>query len=137
MLGIGLDDPVGRLIGAPVATIAPVATLRQAAEALTVDAVGLLVVVDARGVMGVLSERDLVAAIADGAVLTEERVRDRVSDTVVSVDERRSILDAAAAMAAAEVRHLAVTRDEVVIGVVSIRDVVTVLVEQTARDAPV
>jgi CBS domain-containing protein len=129
MLGIRLTDPVGTLIGDPVATIGPTATLREAAEAMASDSIGLLVVVDARGVLGVISERDIVSAVADSAELEQERVRDRLSDDLVSIDEDATIADAAATMAAASIRHLAVSRKGDVVGVVSIRDIVNVLLE--------
>lgn len=130
MLGVRLSDPVSHLVRPVVATIGSTATLRQAAESLAAGSIGLLVVVDPRGVAGVLSERDVVAAVADGAVMHEDRVRDHLTDVLVAVDERASILDAVAAMAAAEVRHLAITRDDVVVGVLSVRDVLDVLLEQ-------
>jgi CBS domain-containing protein len=130
MLGIRLTDPVGSIVGAAVATIRPTATLREAANALATDTVGLLVVVGARGVDGVLSERDIVAAIVDEVDVDVARVRDHATAELVSVDETASVVDAAAAMAAAEVRHLAITRRGEVVGVVSIRDVVNVLLEQ-------
>jgi CBS domain-containing protein len=130
MLGITFSDPVRTLMAPIVATIAPTATLREAATALAADAVGLLVVVDARGVRGVLSERDIVLAISEDQDLTEARVRDHASTDLVQVDESASILDAAAAMSAAELRHIAVTRSEQVIGVISARDVVAVLASQ-------
>lgn len=136
MSGISLLDPVGAVTALTVATISPTATLRAAATALVADRVGLLVVVDARGVRGVLSERDIVLAIADDQDLTEARVRDHASSDLVSVDEAEPIIEAAAMMAAAELRHLAVTRDDVVVGVVSVRDIVNVLVEQGELAAP-
>ena len=129
MLGIRLSDPVRTLVGDPVATIGPTATLRAAAETMATDAVGLLVVVDTRGVLGVLSERDIVNAVAEGADLDDERVRDRLADDVVTIDEDASISDAAATMASAEIRHLGVTRGGDIYGVVSVRDVVNVLLE--------
>jgi CBS domain-containing protein len=134
MLGIRLTDPVGALTGAPVATIHPTATLREAATALAADSVGLLVAVDPRGVRGVLSERDVVAAVADDVDLDEARVRDHVTAELVQLDTDATIIDAAAAMAASEVRHLAITEGEVVVGVISIRDVVDVLLEELAAD---
>jgi len=130
MLGISFHDPVHTLMASAVATIAPTATLRDAATSLAADGVGLLVVVDARGVRGVLSERDIVLAIADDHDLTEARVRDHASTDLVTVEDSASILDAAAAMAAAELRHLAVTRNGEIIGVISVRDLVNVLVAQ-------
>lgn len=134
MLGIRLSDPVRTLVGDPVATIGPTATLRAAAESMAADGVGLLVVVDTRGVLGVISERDVVNAVADGADLDEERVRDRLADHVVTIDEEATIADAAATMASAEIRHLGVTRDGDIHGVVSVRDVVNVLLEGGATD---
>lgn len=129
MLGIRLSDPVRTLVGDPVATIGPTATLREAAETMSSDGVGLLVVVDTRGVLGVLSERDVVNAVAEGADLDDERVRARLADDVVTIDEGASISDAAATMASAEIRHLGVTRQGDIYGVVSVRDVVNVLLE--------
>lgn len=130
MLGISLRDPVRTLMGAVVATIEPTATLREAAHALAADAVGLLVVVDPRGVQGVLSERDIVSAVTDELDLDEARVRDHSSLDIVEIDEETSVLEAAEVMSSAEVRHLAVTRGGVVIGVISMRDIVNVLAEQ-------
>ena len=130
MLGISFRDPVRTLMAPAVATIAPTATLRAAATALAADRVGLLVVVDARGVRGVLSERDIVLAIADDHDLDEARVRDHASTELVGIDEAESIIEAAGTMAAAELRHLAVMRGEEVVGVISVRDIVDVLVAQ-------
>lgn len=131
MLGIRPTDPVTSIVATPVATIRPTATLRDAASALAADGVGLLVVVDARGVFGVLSERDIVTAIADLADLDLERVRDRASLELVQVGEDEPILRAAEVMADAQVRHLAVTRagGDDVVGVVSMRDVLGVLAQ--------
>jgi signal-transduction protein with cAMP-binding, CBS, and nucleotidyltransferase domain len=131
MLGMRMTDPVGEIVGAAVATIRPTDTLRDAATALATDTVGLLVVVGRAGVEGVISERDLVTAIVDEVDLDDARVRDHASADLVSVEETATVVEAAAAMANAEVRHLAITRDGEVVGVVSIRDVVNVLIEQT------
>jgi CBS domain-containing protein len=120
-------DPVGGLVSPAVATILPTATLREAADAMVADGLGLLVVADPGGPTGVLSERDIVAAVADGLEVDEERVRDHCSDDIVSVEEDASIEDAARAMADAQIRHVAVTRDGAVIGVVSVRDVLRAL----------
>ena len=126
-------DPVATLLTGAVATVAPSATLGDAARALTREHLGLLVVVDRRGVGGVLSERDIVIAAAEGADLSEERVIDHASDHIVTIDEDDPIGRAAALMAEAEVRHLAVTRRGEIVGVVSVRDVVGVLAAETGE----
>jgi CBS domain-containing protein len=112
-----------------VATITPTATLQQAAEAMMADGVGLLVVTDVNGPTGVISERDIVAAVTEGLELEVERVRDHGADEIVSVDGDATVADAALAMADAQIRHLAVTSDGVVVGVVSVRDVLRALVD--------
>jgi CBS domain-containing protein len=135
MLGIRPSDPIGTMVSTPVATVRPTATLREAARLLAADRVGLLVVIDHRGVRGVLSERDLVTAIADGEDVEVERVADFLVDDLVTVDEKVSVEDSARTMSEAELRHLTVARDGEVIGVVSIRDVVAALLEDAASKA--
>ena len=124
------SDPVDGLIGDPVATIRPTATLKEAAEQLAADDIGLLVVVDPGDVRGVISERDIVLAVAEGLNLDEERVRDSASTDVLKVEGSVTITDAAAVMTDAGIRHLAVARDGTIRGIVSIRDVVSVLLDQ-------
>lgn len=119
---------VGTLASPAVATILPTATLREAADAMMTDGLGLLVVSDANGPRGVLGERDLVAAISEGLDLDIERARDHGSDDIVGVEAEASIVDAAHAMADAQIRHLAVLRGGAVVGIVSIRDVLHALI---------
>jgi CBS domain-containing protein len=132
MLGIRATDPIGTIVSTPVATVRPTDTLREAARLLAADRVGLLVVLDHRGVRGVLSERDLVTAVADGEDVEVERVADYLVSDLVTVEESVSIEQAAMTMSEAELRHLTVARGGEVIGVVSIRDVVAALLDEAA-----
>ena len=128
MSGAATSGPIGDLVSPAVATVSSTTTLRRAATTMAADGLGLLVIADANGPVGVLSERDIVVSIAEELDLDEERVRDHCADDIVSVDEDASVADAARAMADAQIRHLAVTRDGTVVGVVSVRDVLRVLV---------
>lgn len=132
MLGVRLTDPIGSLTAGEPTTVSPTLTLRGAAEMLAEEWIGLGVVADHRGVLGVVSERDIVRALAEGADADEERVIDVMSDDVAALDEEASILDAANVMAVNEIRHLAVRREGVIVGVLSIRDVVAVVLEELA-----
>jgi CBS domain-containing protein len=129
MSGSGAHDAIGGLMAPAVATIAPTATLREAAESMIANGLGLLVVVGTNGPVGVLSERDIVAAVTEELDLADERVRDHGSGEIVSVEHDATVTDAARAMADAQIRHLAVTRDGAVVGVVSVRDVLHSLVD--------
>jgi len=122
-------EPIGALVATVTAMVGPTATLREAADAMVADGLGLLVVADATGPSGVLSERDIVSAISEDLDLTEERVRDHSSRELVTVDEAASVEEAARAMADAQIRHLAITRDGTLIGVVSVRDVLRALLD--------
>lgn len=132
MLGTRPRDPIGTLVVGPVAMVSPTATLREAAQTLASDHLGLLVVVTGAGPRAVLSERDIVAAIAGGEDVDVERVRDHASVDLITVEEDTTIVDGLGAMLAAEVRHLLVARGGVVVGVVSLRDLAAALLEDHA-----
>jgi CBS domain-containing protein len=123
-----LSDPIGLLSGAPVATIRPTQTLRDAVESLAAENIGILVVADASGVRGVISERDIVMAIAEDTDLSLARVVDYMTADLVQVSEDVTVAGAAQTMAASQIRHLAVTRNDTVTGVVSVREILKVLV---------
>jgi len=118
---------VAEVVRAPIATVTPSSTLESAASLLAADQLGLLVVVAPDGLRGVLSERDIVAAVAEGADLAVERVGDHAVADVLSVDEHATLSETAALMAEGEVRHLLVRRHGEVVGVVSIRDLLGAL----------
>jgi CBS domain-containing protein len=126
---------VGSLLKGPIATVRPTATLREAAETLTADDVGLLVVSDAGGLRGVLSERDIVRAAAGGYDLDLERVRDHASADVVSVQESSLVEEATRVMLDADIRHLVVSRGAHPVGVLSVRDLLPVLLGPDAAVA--
>jgi CBS domain-containing protein len=131
MAGILPTDPISTLTSMAVASIAPSGTLQAAAEAMTSEELGLLVVTTGKddGSVSVLSERDIVAAVAEGLDLSTERVVDHCRSEVVAVEETVSINDAARTMAEAQIRHLAVSRGGYVVGIVSIRDIIVVLAD--------
>ncbi|HSK24662.1 MAG TPA: CBS domain-containing protein [Egicoccus sp.] len=123
----GQATTVANVVRTPIAIVSPSATLEEAAGLLTADELGLLVVVGPNGIRGVISERDLVAAVADGADLAIERVADHASPDVLSVPESATLDETARLMRDAGIRHLVVTRRDEPVGVVSIRDVLDAL----------
>lgn len=109
-----------------VITISPDETLRAASEVLAEHNIGALVVVDAAGLpVGILSERDIVRAVATGG---ETALRLSVSavmtrDLIIAVPED----DAAyliRTMTDRRIRHLPIMHDQRLAGMVSIGDVV-------------
>lgn len=128
-----LQDEVETLAATSVATIRGSVTLRRAAEVMAEELVGLLVVTGPDRVLGVLSERDLVQALADGADPDGDRVTDVMSYRPVTMDGHGTVLDAAGTMVSGSIRHLLVRVDDEV-RVVSMRDVVQALLGALADE---
>jgi CBS domain-containing protein len=112
--------------GRDVFTTQPHRTVREAAEMLADKGVGAIVVVDAKmSVVGILSERDIVRAVArDGAKSLDDAVSSHMTPKVVTVDRNATIDHLMERMTEGRFRHLPVVEDGRLIGLVSIGDVV-------------
>jgi CBS domain-containing protein len=115
----------------PVATVSSEASLSEVAEALAADEVGALCVLENDGLAGIVSERDVVTHLAAGADPAHLTAGDVMSTDLVTVGPDESVLDAARRMQDSQVRHLPVLDGGLVAGIVSIRDLFSVLVEST------
>lgn len=114
---------LGSLVGGKTTVVGPEATLVEAAKAIIDAGVGSLGVVDGRRLVGILTERDLVRAIADGADPFEEVVDDWMSDAPDTFAPDVEVADAAAWLLEVGYRHMPVMADGELLGIVSIRDI--------------
>jgi CBS domain-containing protein len=106
-----------------VVTVGPTHTLRAAAKAMSARNVGAAIVLDDDGAgPGILTERDILDALAEGADPDIEIVGRHVTTDAVA-DPGWSLADAATTMVRGNFRHLVVTEGGQVIGVLSVRDV--------------
>lgn len=120
-------DAVAEVMSVAPAEVATGDSLRVVAEELTAGEIGA-VVVRARGtVVGLVSERDLVAVVASGGDVESVQAADVMSTELITVGAGTSIAATGEAMLEAGVRHVLVERDTGIVGVVSIRDVLAVL----------
>lgn len=122
-------DRVGKLIARTPVYVHLDATLAAVSVVLAEESIGAALVRGPHGPVGIVSERDVVLALAEGADPDRERVRDVMTADLAAVDGATSILSAADTMLANEIRHLAVTIGESTIGLVSMRDVMAVLAD--------
>jgi CBS domain-containing protein len=113
----------------PVATIDGSATLSEVAEGLGADEIGALCVTEHGRLAGIVTERDLVTHLAAGADLDHLLAADVMSTDLVSICPEDSVLEAALQMEEAQVRHLPVLDGDLIAGIVSMRDLFTVLVD--------
>ncbi len=123
--------------GNDVATVRPGVHLEQAARMLAERRVGCLVVVDAsRSVQGILSERDIVHAIArDGSLCLASSVESVMSSPVVTCRDSDTIDQIMAVMTARRFRHVPVVEDGTLMGIVSIGDVVKQKIAEAETEA--
>lgn len=112
---------VGIFAAEKLVRVAVDATVTAVAEALDNNDVGA-VVVGLDTFEGIVSERDIVRAVAAHSDTSELRAGDVASREIVYCDAHASIDDAAAMMLERYVRHLLVEDDGAVIGIVSARD---------------
>jgi CBS domain-containing protein len=105
-----------------VITIPPDASLAAVADELVGDQVGLLVVGSVHDVEGVISERDVVRAMADGLDPQETSARELASRKVVWCDPTATVQEVAELMMEEYVRHVLLGEDRLLVGIVSARD---------------
>jgi CBS domain-containing protein len=110
-----------------VLTVGPRHTLRDAAAAMCKRKVGAAVVLDpdAPG-PGVITERDILTAIAAGDDPDQELVSDHLTGDLTFASPDWSLEQAAAAMVRGKFRHLVVVNGGELAGILSMRDIVRV-----------
>lgn len=128
------SDPVRTVMMWPVATVESLASLTQVAEALAADEIGALCVVEHEALAGIVSERDVVTHIANGADPANLTAGEVMSSDLITVDPDDSVLSVARMMRDSQVRHLPVVENSMIAGIVSIRDLFDVLLDSAADE---
>jgi predicted unusual protein kinase regulating ubiquinone biosynthesis (AarF/ABC1/UbiB family) len=103
---------------ADVATIGPDATVAEAAAEMQRRSSSALVVLEGDRLVGLLTERDLVRVIVDGADPASVRVRQRMRMDVVTVAPGTDAMQARELMGRHALRHLPVVEDGRVVGLI-------------------
>ena len=118
-------DHIEKLVRRGAVSVHPEDPVGTIAKTLYREEVGVVLVREADGaVRGIVSERDVIRALADDEVSTEDqRAVDLMSFDVESVRPHETVEEAARTMVRGGIRHLAVMHEEQPIGVVSMRDV--------------
>jgi CBS domain-containing protein len=125
------------LKGRDVVTIEPAQALSEAVKVLSERRIGALLVVDGqRPVSGIISERDIVRAVAaQGAKALEEPVSRFMTEKVVTCTGQTSINDVMELMTKQKFRHVPVVEGGRLAGIISIGDVVKLRLEEVEAEA--
>jgi CBS domain-containing protein len=124
----GSDAPVTSYMTSEVQHVDPTATLRDVARVLVDVGIGCVAVGPPDAVVAVISERDIVRAVADGADLDSTTAADAGSRSLVWASIDDTIGDVAEEMMEDYVRHLLVRDDAGLVGILSMRDVLSAYV---------
>jgi CBS domain-containing protein len=124
---------LGDIISGKVFSVPPTATVAEAAETMVKGRVGSAVVVDGPWLLGIFTERDALRVAAAGVDPSTTGVKDWMSKDPITVDPDTDSDDAAAIMATEGFRHLPVVDGDSVVGVVSLRDVLSVRIRRPAQ----
>jgi CBS domain-containing protein len=120
------DEDIELIATRPVVLVDSQASLRQAAQLLANESIGVAIV---RGYHppALVSERDIVSALAEGARMETDRVDSVMNLDVASAGPHDSIGSVARLMLDNEIRHVPIVEEGAVVRVVSERDVLRAL----------
>jgi CBS domain-containing protein len=112
--------------GRDVVTAAPDSTVADIAKVLASRGIGAAIITGAeRQVLGIISERDIVRAVASGGTLALSDIASRHMTTkLVLGSDEMTVTQAMAHMTAGRFRHLPIVNNGALAGLVSIGDIV-------------
>jgi CBS domain-containing protein len=123
--------------GRDIVTIEPGASLAGAIKLLADKRIGAALVLGAdHRIAGIISERDIVRALADrGAGVLDEPVSQTMTRKVETCNEKDTVATIMERMTAGKFRHMPVVDQGRLVGVVSIGDIVKHRVHEMERES--
>ena len=131
-----LVSQILRSKGDSVFTVGPSDTIAAVAALLNSRRVGALVVLDAERVVGIVSERDVVRAVADaGAAALGQPVSGVMTRDVLFAQSGETVDSLLSRMTDRRIRHLPVCQKDRLVGIVSIGDLVKSKISEVEAEA--
>ncbi|MBS3815426.1 MAG: CBS domain-containing protein [Hadesarchaea archaeon] len=119
--------PVKDAMTVNVLTAGPQKTVAKAAEVMTENGVGSLVIVRENKPIGIVTERDILDKVVSSDLKPSEvRVSNVMSKPLITVKPEFDMLDAMRLMVKNRIRRLPVVQDEELVGIVTAQDVTEV-----------
>ena len=112
---------IGEILGPSHIEVAPEDTLGEVAERMRAQNVGAVVVRDYGKLIGILTERDMLRAMAARVHTSEARVRQWMTEDPITAPPDMTADEAAQVMLSHGFRHLPVVDGSTVLGIVSLR----------------
>lgn len=123
--------------GATVVTALPDTTITAIVQTLKQHRIGAVVISeDGATVAGILSERDIVRALADRGPAILERTADTLmTREVIKCAPNNTIADVMGTMTQGRFRHLPIVENDKLVGIISIGDVVKLRLQEVEAEA--
>jgi len=113
---------VGQLMTKDLSTISENASIHEAANIMQQQRIGSLLVQKGQDYSGIITETDIVRGVAEQRDMSQLTVQTLMSSPIITVKRTLSPQYARDLMADRHIRHLAVTENEKIVGVISVRD---------------
>jgi signal-transduction protein with cAMP-binding, CBS, and nucleotidyltransferase domain len=115
--------PLAVLMARDLKAIDRNASVREAARLMRDKGVGSLLVQSSDNYVGIVSETDVVRrGVAEGLDIDHEPVHRVMSSPLITLDIKKSAVEANALMSERAIRHLVITEEGRIVGVLSVRD---------------
>jgi len=119
-----------------VVTLAPTALVREACQLMSAQGVGACLVMEGERIAGMFTERDAMKrVVAEGVDPDTTPLAEVMTRDVVTLEPGIWAVDALRVMIQVGIRHLPVVEQDVVIGMISLRDFVGAELQQAGTDA--
>ena len=125
-------EPVAAHMSGDLLTVTPDDVLGDVVVRMAERNVGAVLVLDGARLTGILTERDILRAVAAGLDFTTTPVSSRMTHSPDTIESTDSVEQAAVLMIHGGFRHLPVVEGGAPVGILSIRDLVRVALVDTA-----
>ena len=116
---------------AGIVSVAPESTVLEALRLMAEKQIGALLVMDGPRLAGVLSERDYARKVAlNGRSAKDTLVKEIMTEKVICIGPERSAEECMGLMSEKHIRHLPVLENDVLLGILSIRDLMDEVISQ-------
>ena len=126
---------ISRILSRDCMTVRHNQTLRDVAKTLTENSIGAVPVLDDSGsLVGILSERDLVQSLPQDINLDSHMASDLMTTDLIVTSTEVTSSDLMKLMTDHKIRHIPIVREDKLLGIVSIGDVVKRLLEKLEHE---